>query len=413
MSGLSPITIDQALADPRLLNVPLGDPATWRSWFTVLKAAFGLPLTTAEAKFFQSVAGRRPVPKKRVSELWSIVGRRSGKSRIAAGIASYIAAFGEHNLSPGETGYILVLAGSKLQANAVFDYVRAFFEKSPVLAQQIESIGAEEIRLKGNIVVAVHTANYRTIRGRTLLACIFDEAAFWRDEGSATPDVEVYRAVLPALMRPQGMGMLVGISSPYARRGLLYSKHQAAFGKPDDEVLVIQAPTLAFNPLLDAKAIQRAIDADPEGNIAEWQAEFRGDLSMFVDRAVVERCVEGGVGERPFDRRHRYVAFCDPSGGAHDSMTLGIAHQEGQRAILDVVREIAAPFNPHDVTDEFVRVLHKYGCDTVTGDGYGRQWVVDAFSRGGVRYVKSEHDKSTIYLKRSAAADVGSVHSSR
>jgi hypothetical protein len=67
------------------------------------------------------------------------------------------------------------------------------------LKQQIVSVSSDEIKLKGNMVIGVHTNNFRTVRGRTLLAVIADEVCYWRDELSANPDVEVYRACKPAL----------------------------------------------------------------------------------------------------------------------------------------------------------------------------------------------------------------------
>src|SRR2546423_837379 len=84
-------------------------------------------------------------------------------------------------------------------------------------------------------LIGIHTNNFRTVRGRTLVGVIFDEVAFWRDETSATPDVEVYRAVKPAL--DASGGMLIGISSPYRRTGLLAARHRDHFGK-DSDVLV-------------------------------------------------------------------------------------------------------------------------------------------------------------------------------
>ena len=62
-----------------------------------------------------------------------IAGRGSGKSRIAAAVAVYIACFIQHALSPGETGYVLVLAGSRDQAGMVFYYAEAFLRRSPIL----------------------------------------------------------------------------------------------------------------------------------------------------------------------------------------------------------------------------------------------------------------------------------------
>jgi Terminase large subunit, ATPase domain len=394
------MNIDAAIRDPKLFGAALGvDLKTWQTWRAVLKATFGLDLTDDEAAVFASVAGGRKPPQKRVRELWSILGRRSGKSRIAALIAAYIASFVDHRqkLAPGEIGTVLILAASKSQANTVFSYVRAFFESSPIIRQQVEEITADEIRLHGNIVLSVHTNNYRTVRGRTLLACIFDEVGFWRDETTSLPDVETYRAVLPALATTNGI--LVAISSPYAQRGLLYTKHQSCFGHDDPDVLVVQAGTLTFNPTIDPGIISAASEDDPEAARAEWHAEFRGDISTFVDRTVVEKCIEAAVRQRPFQFRYKYVAHCDPSGGQHDSMTLAIAHREGERAVLDLTAEWKAPFNPDDVMDDIAKLLKSYRVTSVTGDAYASAWVQHGFRRQGLTYKHSEHNRSELYLQ--------------
>jgi hypothetical protein len=36
------ITIDAALRDPKVLGAALGEPATWATWLTTLKAGFGI-----------------------------------------------------------------------------------------------------------------------------------------------------------------------------------------------------------------------------------------------------------------------------------------------------------------------------------------------------------------------------------
>ena len=395
---LAKAPITSALLDPKLLGAALGDPKTWATWTSIIKGAFGHKLTAAELDIFRSVSGNRQAPRRRVREFWAIVGRRSGKSRVAALIASYLAAFVDHSsrLSPGEVGTVLVLAASRAQAASVFNYIIAFFEASPILRRMIESSTSEEIRLTGNVAISVHTNNHRTVRGRTLVAAIFDEVGFWRDETTSLPDVETYRAVLPALATTNGM--LIGISSPYAQRGLLFTKHQASFGRDDPEVLVVQAGTKMFNPTIDEHVIEQAHRDDPESALAEWDGMFRSDLSTFVDRVVVERCVEANVRERPYDRKYRYTGFVDPSGGVHDSMTLGIAHREGDAVVLDCIREVRPPFSPDDVVAEFVKLLQNYRIQTVTGDRYAGSWVSDAFRQAGVRYVASERTRSEIYL---------------
>ncbi|MDB5541655.1 MAG: hypothetical protein JWQ89_3382 [Devosia sp.] len=406
-AALTSIPIDRALLDPNLLGAALGDAGSWSTWLAILKAAFGVELTLQEAAIYRSVTGGRAPPAGRVRELWSILGRRSGKSRIAAAIASYIAAFVDHSasLAAGEVGTILVLAASKIQAQSVFGYIRAFFETSPILRQLVVGETTDELRLVGNISIAVHTNNYRTIRGRTLLACIFDEVAFWRDETSSVPDVETYRAVLPALATTGGM--LVGISSPYAQRGLLFTKHRDHFGVDDDSVLVVQAGTSAFNPNIDPEVLDEARRDDPESAAAEWDGLFRSDLSTFIDPTAVAKGVDPGVHERPFDRNYRYYAFCDPSGGAHDAMTMGIAHAEGERGVLDCVREVRPPFDPHDVVVEFARLLERYRISTVTGDRYAAEWVVGAFKASGIRYTTSSLSRSEVYLEALPALMAG------
>jgi Terminase large subunit, ATPase domain len=390
-------TIDRALHDKQLLGAALGPIKPWSTWLAVLRAAFGLPLDEQQRATFHSVAGDRAPPSKRVRELWAIVGRRAGKSRTAAALAVYQACFVKHQLAAGEVGYVLVLAASRDQARVVFDYIKGFFDASPVLKQEIDSITQSEIRLKSGVIIATHSNSFRSVRGRTLLACIFDEAAMWRDEVSATPDVEVYRAVLPALMTTGGM--LIGISTPYRKVGLLYQKHRDHFGVDGDDVLVVQGPSTAFNPTLSQSEIDAAITEDPEGATPEWEASFRTDIAAFLDDATIEAAIDR---DRPLElppRGHVYTAFVDPSGGRYDAFTIAIAHGEGESVIIDCVRGTKPPFDPVGVVALYAKLLQDYGVGEVTGDGYSETWVETAFQDQGIVYQRSEMKKSQLYLE--------------
>jgi phage terminase large subunit-like protein len=250
-----PITIDRALTDAKLLGGALGSPETWQHWIAILRAAFGLSLDGEQHRVFADLAGGRAAPANRVRELWVAAGRRSGKSKMAAAVAAYLACFGKYKLSKGETGHMIVLAPTVNQAHLVFGYAKAFIEESPILRQRIENIKAEEIKLSGNIVLGVHPASQRSLRGRTLVGCVLDECAQFYDETSARPDIEIYRALIPALLTTQGS--MVSISSPYMQRGILYQKYKDVYGKDDPEVLVIQAASSVLNPTLDAERLRR------------------------------------------------------------------------------------------------------------------------------------------------------------
>lgn len=391
------VTIDQALADPKLLGAGLGPLESWAGWRAILRAIFGLGLDVGQLEFFRRVAGDRQPPSKPVAECWIVAGRRSGKSRMSAALAVYLATLRRHKLSPGETGYILVLAASKQQAQAVFSYCKGFLEASPILRQQVLDMTSDEIRLKGGVRIAVHSSNYRTIRGRTLLGAIFDELAYWpTGEDAASSDQEVWRAVLPSLSASGGP--LICISSPYAMRGLLYERHTEYFGKSADDVLAIRAESRLLNETLDKAMIARAIAQDREAGLSEWEALWRADLALFIDRESIERCIAVGVRDRPPEERFKYHGFVDPSGGASDSMTMAIAHKDGDRTILDATMEVRPPFEPAAVVSSFSELLRRYNIRSIKGDRYAGAWVSSAFSAQGISYVPSILSKSEIYV---------------
>lgn len=395
----SRIDIDHALVDPNLLGAALGNLTPWKVWRIVLRAAFALGLGTEEERaIFEEISGGRPLPAKRVRELWAVVARRGGKSRMAAAIGVYLALFVPRNLAPGEVGEVTIIAATREQASVVFKYIVGFLQASPVLRQEIEAVTQTEVRLRGNVVLSTRAGSYRTVRGRTLLGAIVDEVAFLRDETSAMPDIETYRALLPALATTGGM--LIGISTPYRRIGLLYQKHRDFFGVDDPDVLVVAGNAQRFNPTLDTGVIERARASDPESARSEWDGEFRIDISGYLDDATIEAAVNYG---RPLELPPQpglvYRCFVDASGGRHDHYTLAVGHKEGDRVIIDVIRGIAPPFDPQEATEQYAKLAKEYRCLSVTGDNFAQEWVAAAWSKCGVRYVKSELPKSQIYLE--------------
>jgi hypothetical protein len=187
---------------------------------------------------------------------------------------------------------------------------------------------------------------------------VLDEIAYWRDESSATPDVEIYRAIKPSLDSTNGMA--VAISSPYRRTGLPAAKHRDHYGKDSPDCLVIQSPSFSLNPTLDQKTIAEAYAADPVSASAEYGAEFRTDLQSLLADDVIDRAVDYG---RPLEMARqqgvRYRAFVDASAGRHDEFCICIGHviedEEGKAFVADVVRGRAPPFDPRSVAAEYAK----------------------------------------------------------
>lgn len=390
------ITPAAAIDDAHLLAPSFAGPS-WALWRAVLKAAFAEPMNDDETRRFREVAERDP-PAKRVRELWIIAGRRSGKDSIAAAIAT-VAGMGDYsaNLRPGERASIMCLASDRGQAKIVHRYILGNFSTVPLLSPMIERSTEETIELVNRVEVIVSTNSYRAVRGRSIVCAIFDECAFWKDESSTTPDIETYNAVEPSLVTLPG-SMLIGISSPYRRSGLLFDRWTRFYGKNDDDVLVVRGPSKLFNPTLPQSIIDRALERDPEAAAAEWLAEWRTDIADFVSREVVDAVVTHGCFERGPRHGIVYCGFVDPSGGSADSMTLAVAHldQDGV-AVLDALREVRPPFSPESVVVKFSTLLKSYGITRVYGDRYAGEWPRERFTLQGIQYITADRPKNDLY----------------
>jgi hypothetical protein len=75
---------------------------SWQAWRVVLKAIFGLPMSHAELAVYRTLTARLAAPERAFREIWLIVGRRGGKSMIAALIAVYQTTCRNFELAPGE-----------------------------------------------------------------------------------------------------------------------------------------------------------------------------------------------------------------------------------------------------------------------------------------------------------------------
>ncbi len=394
-------TIIDVMGDEECFR-PWFEGPSWDAWRSVLKAAYALEMTPHELVAFGDLAGGRAPPERRVRELWVVAGRRAGKDSIASLLAAYAAAIEQSHvgrLRPGEQATVQCLAVDRDQSRIVTDYIRAFFAAIPDLGAMVTRETRLCLELSNGVNIAVATNSFRQARGRTIALAIFDECAFWRDESSATPDLETYRAVLPSLATLPG-AMLIGISSPYRKSGLLFEKWKAHLGKNSDDVLVIQAPSLALNPTLDPAIVARAYEADPQAARAEWGGEFRDDISTFVPVELIETAVDVGVTVRPPRPGAFYRAFVDAASGVgQDSFALGVAHADGKDVILDLAHEIQPPFNPQSAVAEVAALLKSYGVRSCVGDKYSAGFVIEAFRKHGITYSYSERDRSQIYIE--------------
>ena len=397
-----PLSIVDAMADPEIFG-PLFAGESWRACRVFLGAVFGLALNAEELSIFQRHTRRQRPPREPVPEAWVVAGRRGGKGRVAALVAVSLACLRDYAgiLAPGERGTLMVIATDRRQARVVKGYISGLLGSVPMLAALVVNETAESIELSTGIIIEIHTASFRTIRGYTVVAAVLDEIAFWPTEDAANPDVEVLNAARPSMATVPGALLLV-ISTPYARRGELWRMYRGYFGKESDRVLVWQADTRAMNPTIAQEVIDAAYAQDEAVASAEYGAQFRRDLETFINPEAVEARVVPGRYELPPVDGTDYVGFVDPAGGSGaDAMTLGIAHGEERDgyvvAVLDCLRVVRPPFSPDQVVGDFAATLKLYNVSTIHGDNFGGEWPKERFEKRDIKYEKAEKTKSEIY----------------
>lgn len=376
----------------------------WDNWRVLLKAFYALPLDDLDLPVYEQLTARKEAPTTPFKELWLAIGRRGGKSQNAALIAVYEAFFNDYSdkLSKGEVATTMVIAADRKQARSVFRYIKGLVDSCSMLKQMVLRENTESLELSNRSVIEITTASHRRTRGYTCSCVIADELAFWMTSAeSANPDKEIINALRPSLATLGGK--LIALSSPYARKGVLWEAYRNYFGKDDSKrVLVAQAPTELMNPTLDREVIAQAYLEDESAAKAEYGAQFRTDVESFIGFEAVEAVTIPDRRELAPARVNYYIAFVDAAGGSgQDAMTCAIAHldRHTNKLVLDVVRAVKPPFSPQNVVTEFCNLFKAYNVKRVIGDRWGGDFVQEQFRDRGIQYTPSEKTKSEIYAE--------------
>jgi hypothetical protein len=383
------VTIVSALQDPLWLGAlpAFRDLRSWSRWLVFLKAAYGLPLTADEHAIFTHHTGRASYapPPGGWREAVAVVGRQSGKTRIAAALATFEAVTTRPEPDRTELYALMVAQDHRAAMRTLFRYAVAPFDLVALLRPSVVSQSADRLVLESGVTLAAYPCRPAAVRGLRARVVIVDELAFFRNAEGNPVDQEMLRACRPTLATTGGK--LIILSSPSGASGALWDLHKSHWGKDDAPTLIWQGSAPEMNPTLPADYLARMEQDDPEAYRAEVLGEFRQGLSMLFDPDALEACVDRHVRERPRQPSARYKGFVDAAGGSgKDRFTLGIAHAEGEAAVLDLVRAWTPPFDPSRVIAECAEVLRSYGLATVHGDRYAEGFVLEAFRTHGIRY---------------------------
>lgn len=369
-----------------------------------LKTLYGLPLEGEdENKSFSAQQGNAnyddlgytdsvdllDYKAKKYNEAWMVVGRRGGKTdKFASTIVAYEALFGGHEqwVSPGQPVYIFQVAQDLRNAQHALHFIFAAIEESPIGRELLDGPPvSDEIRLKNGIIIKCVPCTLKAVRGFACAVAVFDEVGVWYQESdSANPDYEIYRAIKPAQMQFPNK-LLVGISSPYNKQGLLYKYYEAGTDgrkAPFNErrafrnTLVIHSPTASMgNRLVSRESLEEERDRDVRAFERECLAVFQDSISGFLDSRQLRESVDVGVLERePLPHRYTYIAAIDPA-FKHDAFALTIFHlDEDGKVIQDAIRRElpkgGKALNPDAIFSSFKQLLDSYGVVLLYSDQY-------------------------------------------
>lgn len=375
---------------------------TWRSWRVFVAAVYGEPLDAAGLALFRQCTGRTAPRVGGYPEAVAVVGVQAGKSSVVATLAVHSALTGARG-----THAVMVAQDHRGAMNSLLRHARQPFETVPAFRAEVTRETADTIELRAGTSLAAFPCRPAAIRGLRASVVAVDELAFFVSTDGRPTDVEMLRAARGRVATTSGR--VVMLSSPYAQAGALYDLHRRHFGRDDSPILVWQASAPTMNPTLSDDYLVRMAEEDPDAYMSEVLGEFRAGLATLFDVDTLEGLVAPGVRERAPLAGVRYHAHYDPSGGRRDAAALAIAHADGERAVLDLLRAWPAPHNPGGVIEEASAILRAYGLARVQVDRFAGEFPREAFRRHGVDAEVAERSTSDSYLELVAIVNAGAA----
>jgi hypothetical protein len=319
-------------------------------------------------------------------ELILSLGRRSGKTLLAAAVAAYetykLLLKGDpkayYGLSATSNIQIISVATDKDQAGILYTEVSGHFRScgffSPYTAnntmsyarfqtpKDIEKFGryADDPNAKASIRVTFRSCIAKGLRGVGNIVVILDEMAHFTDKGQSSA-ADVYNAVSPStstfspkdpnnhsLAIGNNEGRILSISSPLGRQGQFYKLFQIAMkgGEAGKTKLAIQAPTWEVNPSVPASEFETKYLSDPVVFFTEFGAEFTDRTKGWIEReSDLMACVHPNNRPiiMPAPRTPHFVGV--DVGLVGDASAIAVGHiNENAQIVLDYIDKIHAGY---------------------------------------------------------------------
>jgi len=340
------------------------------------------------------------------------MGRDSGKTQLGAGIGLYLLVTVDlSRLGPGDVGTVGIVAPRERTARIALRRAIALVRRAPSLRKLLVGEPRKDgftLRRPDGFVVAFETfaasRGGASLRGPSWIACIFDEAAQFRDTSAAVNDAELYAAVMPRVLPS---GLVLFLSTPWSEEGLFWQLSSANLGNPTSAV-VAKASTLVMrdnDPDLAASiALER--ERDPDNAAREFDAEFMTTGgSLFFDAKSIDDAIDDELPVPASRLDGELVALGADIGLVRDSSALvacGARFLRGvaQLRVLSTIEkkpERGKPLKLSEVVDAFAGECKRLRVREFMADGHAREPAREWAEQAGIEIAARPEGPNAVF----------------
>lgn len=359
----------------------------------------------------------------KVNKIDLICGRRSGKTLLAAAIAIYcaISTNWKPYLKKHPFATVLIMSHSREFSDEVLEVMRNLIESSDILRRlvnQDKKNTASAMNLKvpwivgdtiqwSRVQIKVAAASSKTTRGVAACAIICDEIAFWNlDENMKETDAKIMKAVRPSMKQFGELAMLIKLSSPGIKQGVLYGEHKKYMeGELPNSYAIFKGPTWMMNEIIKEQEFIDEHKLDPDGFDTEYRGNFADSLSNFIVPEYIDMAIMKNVHfQAPEAEPIKYAAAIDAAykGDAFTFTVTGYMNSRLRQYVSKGWKGTKQnPVSSYEVAEYIRTICKEFNIDFVAADQYSFEPLREIFDKYGVtleEYTFSADFKKKIYF---------------
>ena len=346
----------------------------------------------------------------RLSDINLVVGRRGSKTLSSSILAIWkcIEMDWKPLLGKNPVATMLVMSHTREFSDEIIDLIRTLVEESPILRRLIDTnkkntastlnlkvpfynISTKRIRYS-RVRIRTNAASSKSSRGSACPVIICDELAFWgSDPNAKETDFEIIKAVRPSMAQFDGFDMMIKLSSPNIKQGVLYNTHKKyKAGESTPNVVVLQSPSWMFNDRITKNRFYLDFAEDPDNFDREFRANFTDSVSTFIMPEAIDKTVQKGVHFLPPEDKKASVTYFAAIDAAFkaDRFTFALVGQKEGRLTQYVVHTWEGtktkPVEAHEVAKFLAKVVREYGLNEIYSDQFAYQPLKEIFSKFNV-----------------------------